>query len=81
MKDSYTVIYRQDAGWWIGWIKEVPGVNCQERTKEELFETLRITLGEALDMNKREAVDAAVAIIRKIRLPCEAQSIPCTFTG
>ena len=45
--------------WRIGRIEEVPGVNCQERTREELVETLRITLEEALEFNRREAREAA----------------------
>lgn len=28
--------------WWIGWLVDIPGVNAQERTKEELLESLRI---------------------------------------
>ena len=28
--------------WWIGWVQDVYGVTCQERTREELLETLRI---------------------------------------
>lgn len=35
---------------WIAWIEEVPGVNCQEQTKEKLLETLKVTLREALDL-------------------------------
>jgi hypothetical protein len=34
-------------------------VNCQERSKEDLIETLRITLREALEFNRQEALDAA----------------------
>ena len=34
-------------------------VNCQERTREELLESLRITLKEALDFNRNEALKAA----------------------
>ncbi|MGH9936136.1 MAG: type II toxin-antitoxin system HicB family antitoxin, partial [Blastocatellia bacterium] len=45
--------------WWIGWIEEVPGVNCQETTRDELLESLRITLGEALEFNRNEAIAAA----------------------
>ncbi len=29
-------------GWWIGWLIDVPGVNAQEHTREELLESLRI---------------------------------------
>ena len=48
MKREYTAVIKQEDDWWIGWIEEVPGVNCQERTREELMGTLRITLKEAL---------------------------------
>jgi hypothetical protein len=30
MQQNYTAVIKQDAGWWIGWIEEVPWVNCQE---------------------------------------------------
>ena len=56
---NYTAAIKQDGGWWIGWIEEVPGVNCQEATREALIESLRITLGEAIEMNRAEARDAA----------------------
>ena len=59
MKQSYTAVVKQDGEWWIGWIEEVPGVNCQERTREELLESLRVTLGEALEMNQADAKEAA----------------------
>ena len=32
-----------------------PRVNCQERTREELLETLQITLAEGLELDRREA--------------------------
>ena len=41
---EYTATVKQDGGWWIGWIEEVPGVNWQERSRDALLETLRITL-------------------------------------
>ncbi len=59
MPAKYTAIVKQTPKWWIGWIAEVPGVNCQEATREELLETLRITLREALEDNRRAAVAAA----------------------
>ncbi|MCI4626085.1 MAG: hypothetical protein L3V56_09010 [Candidatus Magnetoovum sp. WYHC-5] len=33
MNSTYTAIIKQDGDWWIGWIEEMPGVNCQESTK------------------------------------------------
>jgi predicted RNase H-like HicB family nuclease len=59
MQDTYTAIIKQSGPWWIGWIAEVPGVNCQEGTKEELLETLKVTLQEALAFNRSEAREAA----------------------
>ncbi len=49
MNQTYTAIIKQDGEWWIGWIEEISGVNCQEKTREELIESLKITLQEALE--------------------------------
>ena len=46
---TYTALIRESEGWWIGWVLEVPGVTCQERTKSELLDTLQITLREILE--------------------------------
>ena len=59
MNQAYTAVIKKDAGWWIGWIEEIPGVNCQESTREELLATLKITLKEALEFNRKEALGAA----------------------
>jgi predicted RNase H-like HicB family nuclease len=59
MNATYTAVVKQDNGWWLGWIEEVPGVNCQEKTRQELIETLKVTLREALEFNRSEAKDAA----------------------
>ena len=59
MNTTYTAVIKQDDGWWLGWIEEVPGVNCQEKSREDLIETLKVTLREALEFNRAEAKDAA----------------------
>jgi predicted RNase H-like HicB family nuclease len=46
MLNKYTAVIKQDGDWWIGWIKETPGINCQERTREELLESLKAMLHE-----------------------------------
>ena len=48
MKNKFNAIIKQEGDWGIGWIEEVPGVNCQEATKDELLESLKVTLKEAL---------------------------------
>ena len=57
--NQYTAIIKQDGDWFIGWIGEVPGVNCQEKSREELITSLKITLKEALELNKQEALVSA----------------------
>ena len=59
MSQTYTAVIKQDANWWIGWIEEVPGVNCQESSRETLLQTLRETLIEAIELNRADALDAA----------------------
>lgn len=56
---QYTAIIKQDKEWWFGWIEEVPGVNCQEKSKPVLLESLKTTLQEAIQMNKADAIGAA----------------------
>ena len=58
-KNVYTAVIKQDGDWWIGWIEEVPGVNCQEASRDELLESLKTTLQEALEFNRKEAIAAA----------------------
>jgi predicted RNase H-like HicB family nuclease len=55
MKNQYTSVVKKDGDWWIGWIEEVSGVNCQEKTRKELIESLKVTLKEALEFNRKEA--------------------------
>ena len=52
MNQTYTALIQQREDWWIGWIEEIPGVNCQERTREELLNSLKVTLQEALEFNR-----------------------------
>jgi predicted RNase H-like HicB family nuclease len=59
MRSEFTAVVKQDGEWWIGWIEELTGVNCQERTRDELMESLRVTLKEALELNRQEALAAA----------------------
>jgi predicted RNase H-like HicB family nuclease len=59
MSQTYTAIIKQDGDWWIGWIEEIPGVNCQEKTREELIESLKETLQEALEFNRQDSLDSA----------------------
>ncbi len=59
MNGSSTAVIKQDADWWIGWIEEVPGINCQESSREALLQSLRETLIETIEFNRAEAFAAA----------------------
>ena len=68
MNQTYTALIQQRGDWWIGWIEEIPGVNCQEKTREELLDTLRITLLEALEFNRQEAISIAESGYQEIAI-------------
>ena len=67
-KPAYTAIVKQDGPWWIGWIEEVPGVNCQEASQPELLDSLREALREMLDMNRQDAKAAAGADFTEVTI-------------
>ena len=52
MKRNFTVVIKQDEGWWIGWVEEIPGVNSQGKTRVELLKNLRSALKEAPEFNR-----------------------------
>ena len=39
---KFRAVVKRSEGWWIGWLVGLPGVNAQERTREELIESLKI---------------------------------------
>ncbi|MEA2631948.1 MAG: hypothetical protein QOE66_2167 [Chloroflexota bacterium] len=68
MASSFTAVIQQSGAWWIGWVEEVPGVNSQGQTREELVENLRSALREALDMNRAEALAACQGPYEEVSL-------------
>ncbi len=69
MSMEYKAIIKQDADWWIGWVEEVPGVNAQERTREELLASLREALSDILELNREEARRAASGDYEEVMIP------------
>ena len=76
MSAAYTAVVQQSEGWWIGWVEEVPGVNCQEATREELLESLSEALREALELAREDARAAAVGPFEEVPL-----TVPATAAG
>lgn len=66
-KDNAVIQQHED--WWIGWIEEVPGVNSQGRTREELLENLQDALEEALEMNRADARAALAGAFEEVSIP------------
>jgi predicted RNase H-like HicB family nuclease len=64
----YTAVVQQHGEWWIGWVEEVPGVNSQAATREELLDNLRDALDEALEMNRADARAAATGAFEEVTL-------------
>lgn len=56
---GYTAVVQQRGSWWIGWVEEIPGVNSQGESRDELLGNLRSALEEALEMNRIDAIAAA----------------------
>lgn len=69
MASGYTAVVQQHGEWWIGWIEEVPGVNSQGKTREELLDNLRDALEEALELNRAEARAAATGTFEEVSIP------------
>lgn len=59
MKTDYKAVVKQDGDWWVGWVEEIPGVNSQGKSREELMGNLASALNEAIEMNREDARDAA----------------------
>ncbi len=53
MKKKVTRITRKSSGWYIAYIKEIPGVNTQGRTLAETRENLKEALQLILEENRR----------------------------
>jgi len=69
MGAKYNAVIQQHEDWWIGWIEEVPGVNSQGRTREELLENLQDALEEASEMNRADARAAVSGVFEEVSIP------------
>lgn len=59
MKSEYKAVVKEDGLRWVGWVEEIPGVNSQGESREELLSNLTSALAEALEMNRQSARSAA----------------------
>jgi predicted RNase H-like HicB family nuclease len=68
MPSPYTAVIQHREPWWVGWIEEIPGVNSQGATRDELLENLHSALHEALEMNRADALSACVGAYEEVSL-------------
>ncbi|MDD2901395.1 MAG: hypothetical protein PHU44_03055 [Syntrophales bacterium] len=40
---------KKSGNWWIGWLIDLPGVNAQEKTRDNLLESLKIGAEDLLN--------------------------------
>jgi predicted RNase H-like HicB family nuclease len=66
-------VIKQSDDWWIGWLIDLPGVNAQEKTRQELLESLRIG---AEDMLATEIPFVPDAQMTTIEVPEPQWSLP-----
>jgi predicted RNase H-like HicB family nuclease len=65
----YSAVIQQHGEWWIGWVEEIPGVNSQGKSREELLDNLRDALEEAIEMNRADARAAASGNYEEVSIP------------
>jgi predicted RNase H-like HicB family nuclease len=68
MSANYTAVVQRDGRWWIGWVEEIPGINSQGKTREELLDNLRSALKEMIEMNRAEALTAMEGEYEEVRI-------------
>jgi predicted RNase H-like HicB family nuclease len=39
---KFRAVIKKSGDWWIGWLVDLPGVNSQEKSREELIKSLKI---------------------------------------
>lgn len=59
---SRAIIKKTD-DWWIGWLIDIPGVNAQEKTKDELIRSLISGAIDMLKINDQKIKDARIELI------------------
>ena len=39
---EFRAVIKKSDNWWIGWLVDLPGVNAQEKTRQQVVESLRL---------------------------------------
>ena len=46
--EQYVAVMEERDGWWLGWVEGFPDIHCQERTRDDLLESLNKAFAKAL---------------------------------
>ncbi len=49
---TFTAVFKKTDNWWVGYVKEIPGVNTQGKTLEEARENLKEALKLVLEVQE-----------------------------
>jgi predicted RNase H-like HicB family nuclease len=60
---EYHAVIEKADDWWIGWLVDLPGVNAQERTREELLESLESCAKDMLEVTGIDDSDVAILVL------------------
>ncbi|QTA84468.1 type II toxin-antitoxin system HicB family antitoxin [Desulfonema magnum] len=60
---KFRAVIKKSGEWWIGWLVDLQGVNAQERTREELIESLSIGAQDMLDTEIRCEPESQITTI------------------
>lgn len=52
MAKQFTAVYKKRGKWYLGWVEEIPGVNTQGKTLQEVKENLKEALLLILETNR-----------------------------
>ena len=63
---KYRAVIKKSDDWWIGWLIDLPGVNAQEKSRDELLESLRIGAEDMLATDIPFIADASSELSRKL---------------
>jgi len=65
---KFRAMIKKSDTWWIGWLIDLPGVNAQEKTREELLESLKIGAEDLLSTAVPFEAEAQMTTIN-IKIP------------
>lgn len=52
MSKKFTAVYKKHGKWYLGWVEELPGVNTQGKTLQEVRKNLKEALALVLEVNR-----------------------------